>query len=243
MEQKHSGSGDNVKGNKIERQINMGNNSTYIENQRADITEKAVTEPTKKTEEAANTNSKLPETPSGFLGLLINIIPKPYNWLIAILLLGFSCFLAYRYLVQKKEEVKKEETAKPVTPVSTDGKVYVSGKIYINNEAPKLNEIKRMSLRDIDANSARIDGTGKFTFENIKIPGNKKLLIDVIFSDGKRVATEEMIVGKLDPETNTIYLPELNAGKPKPATKHSPASGWNINVVHNGNGDVIINPK
>ena len=33
INQNHSGNGDNVAGNKIERQINMGNNSSYIENQ------------------------------------------------------------------------------------------------------------------------------------------------------------------------------------------------------------------
>jgi hypothetical protein len=97
MEEKQSGSGD-----KIGRQINMGDNSTYYESQN----------PPK--EIANNSNHKLPETPSGFFGLLFGSIPKPLNWFIALLMLGLASFIAYRYFIPKKEEVKV--ITQPVEP-------------------------------------------------------------------------------------------------------------------------------
>ena len=240
-QQNHSGSGDNVSNNKIGRQINMGEKSTYIEKQTSQkeiTTEKAVTEPAPKTQEGvSNPNLKPPETPSGFLGLLFSSIPKPINWVIAILVLGFASFLAYQYFIPKKVE-----TPQSVLPTPANEKVYVSGKIYINNGEPKLNEITRLTLRNIDANSAQISSTGQFTFENIKIPDNKRLLVNITFSDGKTIPTEELIVGDTDIETKTVRLPDLYITRPLPAKGGKPVTGWKIQVnINNGNGELKAN--
>jgi hypothetical protein len=232
MKQEHHGSGDNVAGNKIGRQINMGSDSTYNENN-GDTSKKD--EPTKTTSKHELSEApNLPETPSGILATLLGWLPKPFRPIVAIAILGLVGYVGYNYFMPKKDEAQKVETA---TVATTSEKVYVSGVIHINNGEPKLNEIKRMTLRNIDANSANIDATGKFTFTDVKIPANKRLLVDVTFYDGKTIPTEELIVGEADKETKTVRLPDLYATRPQIAKSGKPATDWKIQVnVNTGSG-------
>lgn len=235
MSQTHSGSGDNVAGNKIERQINMGKNSTYIENQNIDNLpkeEKKNPEPSSQKEPAMSTpNPPLPETPSGFFGQLFSAIPKPINYIIAICLLGTAAYVAYHYFMPKKEVV--QETT---LPSSTIEKVYVSGRLLIDNGAPKLNEVKRLVLKNMpEVNSTRLDATGKFTFQNVKVPANKKLLVEVTFENGQAVPTEEITVNEVNKDDHTLYLPDLYADRPKPAKGGRPATGWSIKIINQQN--------
>lgn len=232
MKQEHHGSGDNVAGDKIGRQINMGQNSTYIENQNAvqqqNSQEKEVS--------TSSPSPKLPETPSGVLVTLLGWLPENFRPITAIVILGLVTFVGYHYFMPKKEELPKVETP---TVITTSEKVYVSGIIHINNGEPKPNEIKRMTLRDIDANPGRFDAAGNFTFTDVKIPANKRLLVDVTFSDGKTIPTEELIVGEADKNTKTVRLPDLYATRPQPAKNGKPVTIWKIQVIENkGNGNI-----
>lgn len=235
ISQTHSDSGDNVAGNKIERQINMGKNSTYIENQNIDNSpkeEKKNPEPTSLKEPAMSTPTPpLPDTPSGFFGQLFNAIPKPINYIVAICLLGAAAYVAYHYFMPKKEVV--QETT---LPSSTIEKVYVSGRLLIDNGAPRLNEVKRLVLKNMpEVNSTRLDATGKFTFQNVKVPANKKLLVEVTFENGQAIPTEEITVNEVNQDDHTLYLPDLYADRPKPAKGGRPASGWSIKIINQQN--------
>lgn len=218
-------------GNKIGRQINMGKNSTYIENQTVDKNSK-----NENMKNASNRPNQLPETPIGFLSQLFNSLPKPINIIVALILLAIITYAGYYYFLSNKEE-----PAKTVAPAKIQQKVYVSGRLYIDNRVPKLNEVKRLVLKNMSGiNSSTLDATGKYTFENVKIPINKKLLVEVTFNDDKVVPTEEISVDSVNTEDNTIYLPDMNAEKPRPATSSKPTSSWSIKIiqqVHTGNGD------
>lgn len=244
--QKYHGNGDNIGGDKINRQINMGNNSTYVEKQHNELNiipqKKQILDNEKQENKPAQ---PLPETPSGFLGQLFQSIPKPWNYLVAVALLGFIAFGAYKYFIEPKaNDVKKLDTIK-VDSTSTAKKVYVSGKIFINNGEPRPNEITRLVLSGMnEVNAARIDGTGKYTFENVTIPVNKKLLVEVTFADKVVLPTEEINVGKVNPDNNTVSLPNLYATRPQPPKNGKPGtgSGWKIQVnVNTGNGTLKAN--
>ena len=178
----------------------------------------------------------LPETPSSLIGYILNLFPKPLNVIVALCLLGGAAYVAYHYFMPKKSD-KIENLA---------AKVYVSGRLYIDNGAPRINEVTRLVLRNIPGvNSTRLDATGKYTFKNVPIPGNKKLLVDITFENGETVPTEELSVGKVDPNDNTLYLDDINASRPKPAKSGKPATGWSIKIVNqnNLNGDNNTNQK
>lgn len=235
IHQHHSGSGDNVGGDKIGKQIIMGAGSVFNEYNRSEAkNESPETKAPVPPKEEPNEQQKLPETPSGLLGIVLGWIPPPYRPIAAVVILGLAAFFAYQYYMPAKEEPKKSENTEKQTQTE---KVYVSGIIHIDNGEPKPNEIKRMTLRNIDANPASFDGTGRFTFSGVKIPANKRLLVDITFFDGKTIPTQELIVDEMDQETQTVRLPDLYAERPKPATKNSPAKGWTVNIVHNGVGD------
>lgn len=231
ISQNHTGDGDNVAGDKIGRQINMGPNSTYIENQNnpTPTEETNRTEPTKK-EPATMTNpSELPSTPSGFFGQLFKSIPKPLNYLLAIGLLIFGAYLAYVYLLPKA-------VVEPPVITQVPEKVFVSGRLYIENATPRPNEVKRLVLRNMpEVNSIRLDGTGKYTFQNVSIPANKKLLVEITFANGEIVPTEELSVGAVNASDNTLYLPDLYAERPKPAKAGRPAQGYSIKIINQNN--------
>ena len=80
----------------------------------------------------------------------------------------------------------------------------------------------------------RPDAAGKFTFENVEIPTNKKLLIEVTFSDGQVVPTEQITVGNAHKADQTVYLPDLYAERPVKAQNGEPAKPWKI-IVNNNN--------
>ena len=233
-DQKHTGSGDNIAGDKIGRQINM-KNGTYNEN----ATQKDTTE-------KVNPDTPKAETPSGLLAILLGWLPEYLRPFFAIALLVLVAYVGYHYFIPKNENKKEasipQKEASTPQKNSTPTKVYVSGKIFVNNGEPKPNEIKRLVLSAMDdVNEARIDGTGKFTFENVTIPTNKKLLIEVTFADDKVRPTEEINTNKVNPDNNTVSLPNLYITRPQPAKGGKPATGWKIQVnVNTGNG--TLNP-
>lgn len=231
MEQKHSGSGDNVAGNKIGRQTNMGDKSTYIENQNPPLPQNTSSPIPQKVEDTPPPIT--PETPSGILGILLGWLPKNIRPFVAIGILSLVGYVGYHYFMPKPGQT----ATPPSVVVPTVEKVFVSGIVHINNGEPKPYEIKRMAFRDIDANPARIDAVGKFTFTDVKIPVNKRLLVDITFGDGKTVPTEELIVGEIDKETNTVRLPDFYITRPQPAKGGKPATSWKIQVnVNSGSG-------
>jgi hypothetical protein len=231
-------SGDRITGNKIDRQIIFAPHGTYIENN-GDALEKGepIEEESKTmTKSMKSKVSELSETPSGVLSMLLGLLPKPVRPMVAIIILILVGYVGYHYFMPNKEEAQIVETPKVVT---ASEKVYVSGIIRINNGAPQPNEIERMTLRDIDANSARFDATGKFTFTDVKIPANRRLLVDVIFAGGKLVSTEELIVGEADKDTKTVRLPDLYATRPQPAKRGKSVPNWKIQVnVNTGSGNI-----
>jgi Effector-associated domain 11 len=240
--QNHSGSGDNVAGdkimgdkvagNKIGRQINI-TNGTYNENTPINYDPK----PAAQTSPDMPTNP-LPETPSGIFGQLFNTIPKPFNSLIAILLIAGAAYVGYRYFIPPKE-------APVAIAPPTQKEVYVSGKILIDNGEPKPNEVKRLSLKNMpNVNAATLDATGKYTFSNVTLPANKKLLVYITFNDGKTFPTTEINVNDHTPDDHTVYMPDLYIDRPKTAKGGQPAKPWTINVSqqtiiqnHSGQGD------
>jgi hypothetical protein len=219
--------------NRIERQINMGKKSTYIEKQNVFNREQTTSEPIIKKVQIME-DDKLTQPPEGiwgFLKSLFNAIPYPLNSLVALCLLAGASYLVYNHFMQTKK----------TQPIVTSEKVYISGRIYINNGSPALNEVKRLVLKNLsEINSAHLDATGKFTFDNVLVPKNNKLLVNITFSDDITVPTEELSVGKVNTEDNTIYLPDIYAERPKPAKIGKQATSWSIkiiNQVHNGTGE------
>lgn len=178
----------------------------------------------------------LPETPSSLIGYILNLFPKPLNVIVALCLLGGAAYVAYNYFMPKNSDNIENLTAK----------VYVSGRLYIDNGAPRINEVTRLVLRNMpEVNSTRLDATGKYTFQNVSIPENKKLLVEITFENGQTVPTEELSVGMVDPNDNTLYLDDINASRPKPARAGKSATGWSIKSINqnNLNGDNNANQK
>jgi len=229
MKQKHSGSGDNFAASNYGRRIKMGKNSKYIEQQNISVPP-STSSPTPQ-KEGNTPDPKTLETPSGLLGMLLWWLPKPLRPYTSIFFLSLVGYVGYHYFMPKQEQV-----------VPTIEKVFVSGIVHINNGEPKPNEIIRMTLRNIDANPASFDGKGGFTFTDVKIPDNKRLLVLVTFSNGKTVPTEELIVGEADKETKTVRLPDLYITRPQPAAGGKPATDWKIQVnINSGGGTMNAN--
>ena len=252
MEQNHSGSGDNIGGHKIKRQINMGKKSTYIEKEN-------INQDAKKEEPIAKSISvnsgvpnslsgKLAETPSGFFAHLFSLLPEPLNYLVALIILLGGGYVAYHYFMPPTAETEPLTETVPTPPAKVPTKVYVSGLIYIDGKAAKFDEVKRVRLRNkSDVNSAQIDGAGKYTFKNVTIPGNNKLVVEITFDDGTTVPTEEITLDPVNAEDNTIYLPDLGVERPRPAKAGKPAIKQTIvkilNQVNTGGGDNNANQK
>jgi hypothetical protein len=150
---------------------------------------------------------------SGIFRTLFNVIPSPYNSILAVMLLSLGAYLAYNYYMPKKEK--------------EDEKVFVSGKIIIDGHEPKPNVVKNLYIKNMpDVKSSGLDVTGKFDFKNVTVPPEKRLCIMVTFKDGTVLPTETSPLGEPRKDDHTIYIDDLPISSPQPAKAGRTAQPW-----------------
>lgn len=171
--------------------------------------------------------------------------PKFIKPVFGVIFVCLIIFAFYSIFISKAQNVENQ-----LVPTSATGsenkslnnikldtipdKVYVSGKIIINNGRASC--IERLTLQNIDVNSVKPDLTGKYTFKDVDIPQNKKLLVLATFTNGVTLPTEELKIGNFDKETNTVLLDDLLATCPIPSKSGKAAvpAQIQLNLVVNG---------
>ncbi|MEY4906211.1 MAG: hypothetical protein RLZZ292_4026 [Bacteroidota bacterium] len=200
--------------------------------------------PTNQNQAMAETpsNPQLSETPSGFLSVLFYAIPKPWNSIIAVLLLCGISYGAYWYFIGSKNGEKPNE--KPAIAVVEA--ITLTGKLVgITSHKPLSNAIV-----GLENNSFAKDETveeGIFILENVKIPDNKLISLTVTYTDGTTFPIKDIDVSNLKPDANgridigerrvKDFIPSANT--PKPAgekTSRNTQSGTKTMTINNKNG-------
>lgn len=242
IQQTHHGSGDNVAGNKIDRQINI-KSGNYIENQTVSSTPSTLPQqesitPKKVAPMPTENPQPLPETKAGLFAAIMNMIPKQLRGIVSLVLVVGAAYVGYHYYMPTSEKSKPViETPQPIVPE----KVSVIGRIFIDNAVPEPNEVTNLQIRNMpNVNSVRPGASGKFTFKNVKIPKDRRVLVDVTFANGQVIPTEEMTLGDVDTEYNTVSIPVLLATRPPKPKAGEPEKPYII-VVKSINNNIIDN--
>lgn len=161
---------------------------------------------------------KLPETPSGFFAVLFNAIPKPFNIVVAVGLLGGSAFGAYKYFIPaEKPPVKKEEIVTATTKTFT-----IAGELIDKTSKKPLSNVFVGEVSNPFINEPIHDG-GNYILPNVKISNTQIITLVVSYPDGTKENVQDIDLSVLSPDANGRYIlpiKEVRDGQ-TPKTEHA----------------------